>query len=839
MMHESVSSDDFENDWITRSMLVLLRGRLWLLLGVVVLAVVSWPLANRLEFDQSIETLYAADDPHLIDYVDSKRQFGGDELVIVAWPQANLFEGESFNLNKEVGRDIKEFADKLGEIPGIDSSSMQTAPAALAFPYERRRVAQMVEGMLLGSDRETTAVVARLKSEKDSPVPRAETFRRVRELAAAHEPPAVVVGEPIQIHEMFRLVEQDGHLLFLVSLVILAAILVVILQSVRWVVFPLVVVALTVRWTQAMFVVAGVKLSMVSSMLNSLVTLIGVATAMHLAMKYRELRRSYDPERALALAMSKLAVPLFWTTVTTAYGFGVIITSKVTPCRSFGLMMAAATMLVFVVVYVVVPFCVFGMSMLGASGKAGQQARLPGDIGSEASVSLTANEKIGHVENVSHESVAWQARRWRDWFGDPAAAPAEEQLLRGLSQIVHLADRHPRAVTMVTFAIVAWAGWGVTRIDVETDFSRNFRENSELVRSLNFVETRLGGAGTWEVNFPAPRELNDEYLDRVRKLAERLRSELLVTATDLRESESGEGHLTKVVSVTDGLDLIPKQIGIGFLSKSFSLEQRLEILDALPGGILPSLYNAESGRMRFLLRGLERQRSDKKLKLIERVQQIATDEWSHMASDGLPTNASSSSIEPRQIRTTGLFVLLSFLISSLMEDQVVSFVLSSVGIVVMMSVAFRSLRIGLISLVPNVFPIVMVVGTMGWFGLPINIATAMIASVSMGLTVDSSIVYLDDFLAGRRRGLAVRDALEATQAHVGKTLVFTNLALVAGFTVLTLSHFIPLVYFGLLVSVAMGGGLVGNLFLLPLLLRMFERESSTSSLNPSPSVPTV
>ncbi len=802
-MHDSVQTTTHSTSLVSRCIEGLLRWRGLLLVGVALLTVVIWPLADRLQFDQSIETLYAADDSHLIDYLESKRLFGGDELLIIAWNQDNLFEGDSYSITPDVSRDIKAFAERVGQVPGVEEGSIQHAPAALAFPYERHRVAEMVEGMLLGSDRRTTAVIARLTPEKSASVPRAETFRRIRELAQSHNPPAVVVGEPIQINEMFRLVEQDGHLLFLVSLMILAAILVIVLQSVRWVIFPLVVVALTVRGTQAMFVVLGVKLSMVSSMLNSLVTVIGVATAMHLAMKYRELRSDHPPEKALSLAMAKLLGPLFWTTLTTAYGFAVVMTSKVTPCRSFGMMMAAATMMVLVVVYLVVPFCLLGMERLS-------RLRASSADGSPASEKLTI---------------------WQRWFGDPAAAPAEEQLVRGLSKIVHLADRHPRGVMIGTLLLVAWAGWGLTKIDVETDFSRNFRDNSELVRSLNFVETRLGGAGTWEVSFPAPRELNDEYLDKVRSLSERLRSELLITPEQMQQRGEGDGKLTKVVAVTDGLDLIPKKIGIGFLSKTISLEQRLAILDNLPGSVLSSLYNAESGRMRLLLRGLERQRSDKKLQLIERVQSIVEDAWSTVAV-AATSNAESkdaSAISNHKVSTSGLFVLLTFLISSLMEDQVTSFVLSSVGIVVMMSVEFRSLKIGLIALVPNVFPIVMVVGTMGWFGLPINIATAMIASVSMGLTVDSSIIYLDDFLTARRKGLSVRAALDGTQAHVGRTLVFTNLALVAGFCVLTLSHFIPLVYFGLLVSVAMAGGLVGNLFLLPLLLRTFQRDAVTSS----------
>ncbi|MCY2964116.1 MAG: hypothetical protein NT069_10810, partial [Planctomycetota bacterium] len=96
--------------------------------------------------------------------------------------------------------------------------------------------------------------------------------------------------------------------------------------------------------------------------------------------------------------------------------------------------------------------------------------------------------------------------------------------------------------------------------------------------------------------------------------------------------------------------------------------------------------------------------------------------------------------------------------------------------------------------------------------------TAMIASVAMGLTVDSSIHYL----AGLKRELARGDgfgaALERTQQDVGSALLYANFALVAGFLVLTLSNFIPLVYFGVLSSVAMLGGLLGNLVVLPLLL---------------------
>ena len=113
---------------------------------------------------------------------------------------------------------------------------------------------------------------------------------------------------------------------------------------------------------------------------------------------------------------------------------------------------------------------------------------------------------------------------------------------------------------------------------------------------------------------------------------------------------------------------------------------------------------------------------------------------------------------------------------------------------------------------------------MGWIDLPINIATAMIASVTMGLTIDSSIHYLAGLRRAQESGLSFFESLRTTHGGVGRSLVLANFALMAGFLVLTLSHFIPLVYFGILVSVAMLGGLLGNLIILPLMLRIGHKD---------------
>ncbi|MEZ6044558.1 MAG: MMPL family transporter [Planctomycetaceae bacterium] len=258
-----------------------------------------------------------------------------------------------------------------------------------------------------------------------------------------------------------------------------------------------------------------------------------------------------------------------------------------------------------------------------------------------------------------------------------------------------------------------------------------------------------------------------------------------------------------MISLADGVDAIPP---IPIVAST--LRKRMALLNGFQKDFVSSLYDEEAGRMRIVLRSKERQPSERKLEIISKVEETVVTEFG-------------------EATPTGLYVLLTYLIESLLSDQLTSFLLAGAGIFLMMSIAFRSVLIGLISLVPNLFPIAVVIGFMGWIGLPINIATAMIASVSLGLTVDSSIHYLSAFQYERRAGAPFELAISRTHQGTGKALVFANFALIAGFSVLTLSHFIPLIYFGILVSLAMLGGLAGNLFLLPLLLKMIDREPNT------------
>ena len=135
-----------------------------------------------------------------------------------------------------------------------------------------------------------------------------------------------------------------------------------------------------------------------------------------------------------------------------------------------------------------------------------------------------------------------------------------------------------------------------------------------------------------------------------------------------------------------------------------------------------------------------------------------------------------------------------------------------------MSLLLRSLRLGLLSMVPNVVPIALLLGIMGWAGIDLNICTSTIASISIGIAVDDTIHYMLGFHAALRAGASREEAILSTLRGVGRPILIAAIALCAGFLIVCLSNFQPVRHFGLLCSVTMVIAVFTELLLLPALL---------------------
>jgi hypothetical protein len=174
---------------------------------------------------------------------------------------------------------------------------------------------------------------------------------------------------------------------------------------------------------------------------------------------------------------------------------------------------------------------------------------------------------------------------------------------------------------------------------------------------------------------------------------------------------------------------------------------------------------------------------------------------------------------------SGYYVLLAELVSSIVADQWRCFAIAGVGIFVAMWFALRDIRLAIVAMLPNILPSLCILGWFGWTVIPINLGAAMIAAVSMGLSVDSSIHYLNRYQQERARGSTGSQAVDNAQSETGLAMILSTMALVLGFGALATSDFLPTVIFGFSAALSMLGGLLGNLLILPAMLQFFARES--------------
>lgn len=762
----------------------LIRRRWALLIVAGVLAAGAvWPAA-QLNFDRSIESIFPQDDPRLASYQRLKRTFGGNEIVLAVYGDPDLFAADGSGIRR-----VTQVRGRLERVPGVKAVLSIDRPLGEQIGDGQSktalRVRKLFEGYTHSVDGQTVALACMLQPRETRTVDRRETIQGLRKVMRDDLPAPLsigrITGEPVMVSDGFRFVEADGRRLGWATTILLALVIIACFRSVRWVIIPIVIVQLTLLWTKATLVVSRLQLSMVSSMLTAVVTVVGIATVVHVIVRFREARgQGRTPRGALAEALTLLIFPIIWACATDAAGFGSLLVTDVGPVQDFGLMMALGALLVIVAVVLTLP----------------------------------ALALAGGLAN------------------DPQRAWGEKLLDVELGRVVRWVELHPWLVGVGAVVVTMLCASGMRRLEVESDFTKNFRADSDIVQSYKFVEDRLGGAGVWDVILPAPEVLDYDYLRRVRRLENRLNDEVAVI-DDQGERQPG---LTKTLSLAGAVDairpgaladleisgplrLLPEQQAIQLVRQKHNIEIGLALHEMRRR--IPTFFAALHAEdpehpgqywLRIMLRSREQQPSRIKQQIIAQVEDIVGEEFP--ARENKPGRAP---------QVTGFFVLLAYLIDSLLADQWIAFALACAGIGLMMLVAFRNPLYAAVALVPNVLPIVIVTGLMGWLGVKINMGAAMIAAVSMGLSIDSSIHYITSFQRALRQGRSVHDALGAVQQSVGRAMVFSTLALIAGFTALCFSEFIPTIYFGALVSLTMLGGLLGNLIVLPLLLKLVSR----------------
>lgn len=372
------------------------------------------------------------------------------------------------------------------------------------------------------------------------------------------------------------------------------------------------------------------------------------------------------------------------------------------------------------------------------------------------------------------------------------AQPLKTDLLDNLlGGIARLVTRHPRPILLGAGLIAAVAAAGMVRLRVETNGLEFFFPNAPPVTQTLEVERRLAGTEDLRISLKGtkPDALLTVEAVAVQEqieawLRDRPEVDKVVGLPDYLKSMNRAFHDDDPAHSTlpDSADLIAQYM---------LLYDGEDIRDVLVDDASWASINA-----RVHVHGVAELKG-----LVE-----ATKE--HLAA-----------LDPvAKARTTGHSLLAVNLVDAIMSAQIQSLALASLLIFAMVALIFRSLRDGLIAMPPNLLPILLNLGLMGWAGIPLNPATAMISAVAIGIAVDDTVHFLAEYRTTRDKGTDTVEAVRHTLLLRGRAMASTSVVLFFAFVVLVVSSFLPVVHFGLLTATTMVSALAADLLFLPALL---------------------
>ena len=371
---------------------------------------------------------------------------------------------------------------------------------------------------------------------------------------------------------------------------------------------------------------------------------------------------------------------------------------------------------------------------------------------------------------------------------------------RFLDWVVNL-HLHKQKITLpILGAVVLLSILGIFRIRVETSPIEYFKRDTEVSRHFHDIYRDL--SGSFPVNVVMASEEQDYFED--------------------------PEHLKEIGTLQKYLETLP------FVDKTVSFAEYMKLVNYAMNQFDPEFYTLpeEGFEVRMLMNNYRIMLGDD---MYSRFMNPELNKanillFTHIASsrdflkirDDILAHVKANFSKDLKWDVTGLGMVVSASSDLLTKGQVKSLSITVALVFGIMFLLFLSSKVGLIAIIPNIFPIVVVFGVMGWLGIELSMVTSLIASIAIGLAVDDTIHYLVRYNREFKNSLDDKLALRQTIMQVGRPIVFTTLTIGVGFSILTLSSFKPTAIFGILMVITMFSALVGDLIILPSLMLHVE-----------------
>jgi hypothetical protein len=785
--------------WESIARLVLRYRLLWLIVLLSVTVFMAFH-ASKVQLSYDFTRTIPTDNPKYKEYQEFRQRFGDDgNLLVVAVQTDKLFQADVF-------ADYVGLTGQLKKVPGVDNvlgfsnavnlirdSATQKFKALPIFspPYTQGRI-DSAKAALLGLpfysgllyNPETNTWLTGISVNKDvmNSKRRIETVGAITgeidSFGVRHNMQMHYSGLPLIRTRMAVRVARETTWFLLGSVLILSIILFLFFRSISTVLMSLAVVVIGVVFALGTMDLFGYKITLLNALTPTLVVVIGIPNCIYFMNKYHTAYRDTgNKQEALILMIGRMGIVTLFCNLTAAIGFGVFALTRSAILNEFGVVAGINIMLLFFISIILIPAVL---------------SYLPAPV----------PRQMRYLEN---RWLAAILRRLEGWT-------------------LH----HRRPIYILTALVLLVSVAGMFRLQSEGFILDDLPKKDPLYTDLKFFEKNFKGVMPLEV-----------VIDTKRRKGLRAGTvRLLDSIEQFSQYVAARPEMARPLSLEEGLKFV-RQAYYGGDSSAYEVPNSADFafLSQYLGGSDSTKKAGSPNELTQLLHNYV-DTNQQRLRVSIRMADIGSKQLPAVLGELEKKTASLFDSSKYKVEFTGTSVTYlegsAFVIKGLKDSIQWSFLL----IAACMLALFRSVRILLCSLVPNVIPLIVTAGIMGWAGVRLKPSTVIVFSIALGIAIDITIRFLVNYKQERPSAGGVGGsghAGSATQAVVetinktGISIIYTSMVLIAGFVIFCFSDFGGILALGWLTSITLVIATLTNLVFLPVLLLTLTRSRQDRS----------
>jgi predicted RND superfamily exporter protein len=759
---------------------IVLKYRLPLMMILLVITAAMGYYASKVTLSYEFSKAIPTDNPKYQEYLSFKQKFGDDgNLLVIAVETDSMFKLPIFSAFSKLHNDLKN-VEHVEDVISI-SSAVNLLKDTLTGKLVAKRVFDsgvndlqtldssrnifynlpFYRSLLYNPNTHAYLIGVRINKQVLNSSGRTEVVDNIIALTNRFTSQTNIAtylsGLPLIRTVVADRISKEMRWFLIGSLVLSALILLLFFRSVSTMLLSLSVVLIGVIWSFGILYLFGYKITLLNALIPPLVVVIGIPNCIYFLNKYHSTYRvTRDKKLSLIDMVSKMGVVTLFCNITAAIGFAVFAFTRSAILKEFGAVAGISIMLIFVISFILLPAV------------------------------------LSYLPTPSDKQTRYLDNRWLTQF---------------LLQIEEWVLSHKKVIYGVTLVILIFSVAGIFKLQSEAFILDDLPKTDKLYTDLKFFEKNFKGVMPLEIVIDTKKRYGLAGA-RALPVFEKVDS-LAMYITEQKE-------MARPLSIAEGLKFAKQAFYEGDTA-NYLLPNSFDgafVSDYLKPG---NDSNKQSGLGKMLSSFMDtaRQRTRISINMADvgtKRLPVILDSITKKANTLFDTSKYS-------VQLTGTSITFlegsKFIIDGLRQSVMWAFIL----IALCMLYLFRSVRILFCSLIPNIIPLVVTAGIMGWAGIRLKPSTVLVFSVALGIAIDVTIRFLVNYKQElANNNYSVKATVSETIKHTGLSILYTSMVLIAGFIIFCFSGFGGTQSLGWLTSVTLLVATLTNLILLPVLL---------------------